>query len=261
MNAILVDVTRCTGCEECVVACQEQNLRDGQAHQSRQPLPDDLSADQFIAIKKIDDGRFYRQACMHCVDPSCVSACLVGSLTKTKQGPVIYDSSMCIGCRYCMLACPFHVPRYEWDSTFPLISKCDMCFDRLQQGMKPACVDACPNDALVMGERDKILKEAHKRIKANPDKYLQHVWGENEFGGTGVLYVSDVDLGPMDWSGPVRASIPSITTPLIEKTPFIGGGVAASLLAVNWVVKRRMRLADEKSSAATQNKDNLGEDK
>jgi len=197
---------------------------------------------------------------MHCVEPSCVSACLVGSLTKSKEGPVIYDPTMCIGCRYCMLACPFHVPQYQWDSTFPLVSKCDMCYDRLQQGKKPACVDSCPNDALVLGNRDQVLKEAHKRIN-DSDKYLQRVWGEHEFGGTGVVYISDVDLGQMDWPDQVRASIPSITSPLIEKTPFIGGGVAVSLLAINWVVQRRMRLAAEQSSeAAARNKDSLGED-
>jgi len=261
MYAILVDVTKCTGCEKCVAACQEKNLHDGQGHQSKQPLSHDLSANQLLAIEQVDDGRFYRKACMHCVEPSCVSACLVGSLTKSKEGPVIYDASMCIGCRYCMLACPFHVPRYQWDSTFPLVTKCDMCIDRLQQGKKPACVDACPNDALVFGERDLILKKAHIRIKDNPEEYLQRVWGEHEFGGTGVVYVSDVDLSHMDWEELAGASIPSITTPLIEKTPFIGGGVAVSLLAINWVVQRRMRLAAEQSSpAATKNKDSLGED-
>jgi ferredoxin len=123
-----------------------------------------------------------------------------------------------------------------------------MCIDRLQQGQQPACVEACPNNALLFGERDIILKEAHNRIGSNPDRYLDHVWGEKEYGGTCVLYVSDVDLSKLGWSEQALAGIPSLTNPLIAKTPFIGVSVAATLLSVNWIVRRRMRLASEQSN-------------
>ncbi len=246
MYAILVDVTKCTGCERCVTACLEVNELDGRrADKDRLSSRDGLSANRFMAIDDVGDGRFARLACMHCEDPSCVSACLVGGLTKSKEGPVVYDDSKCIGCRYCMLACPFHVPRYEWDKTVPLVRKCDMCIDRLRDGELPGCVGACPNGALKLGQRGDLLKEAHARIDANPDGYMQHIWGEHEFGGTSVLYVSDVDLNELGWSEAVEAGIPSITTPMIEKTPLIGGGVAVGLLAVNWVIRRRMKLAGE----------------
>ena len=246
MLAILVDVSQCTGCEKCTVACIDSHgLDQKKADRDRVDGKDGLSANRLMSINTVAEGHFARYACMHCVDPSCVSACLVGGLTKTDKGAVVYDSSKCIGCRYCMLACPFHVPRYEWENTAPLVKKCDMCIDRLSEGRQPACVEACPNHVLTFGERDKLLKEAHRRLGADSQRYVQHVWGEMEFGGTGVMYISDVDLNKLGWDEIVTEGIPDITTPLIEKTPFIGGGVALSLLAVNWVIGRRMKLAKE----------------
>jgi hypothetical protein len=120
-----------------------------------------------------------------------------------------------------------------------------MCFQRLQEGQVPACVDACPEEVLRFGERDVLLREAHRTIAANPGRYLPRVWGEEEFGGTSVLYLSDVDLGVMGWPEPETESIPSLTEPLIAKTPAIGLSVMGSLLGINWVIRRRMRLAAE----------------
>jgi formate dehydrogenase iron-sulfur subunit len=147
-----------------------------------------------------------------------------------------------------MLACPFHIPRYEWSKTAPLMVKCAMCFDRSKQGLRPACVEACPNEALIFGDRDELLAEAHERINGGSGTYLPRVWGEHEFGGTSILYISDVDLGAMGWPARDMASIPSLTEPLISKTPVIGAGVACSLLALNWVIGRRMKLASEGQS-------------
>jgi Fe-S-cluster-containing dehydrogenase component len=247
MNAILVDVTRCTGCERCVAACGEANGRDPQrARADRATAPDGLSANRLLSLVQVEPGRFARLSCMHCLEPSCVSACLVGGITKTPQGPVVYDPDKCIGCRYCMLACPFHVPRYEWSETAPFMVKCAMCFERLAEGGTPACVEACPNDALAFGPRDALLRAAHDRIAAHPEAYLPRVWGEHEFGGTSVLYLSDVDLGALGWPDMNAAAIPSLTEPLITKTPLMGAGVACSLLGINWVISRRMQLQAEK---------------
>jgi len=248
MLAILVDVSKCTGCEKCTTACLDSKEMDRQrADADRINGKDGLSAHRLMSINQVAEGHFGRYSCMHCVEPSCVSACLVGGLTKSDKGPVVYDASKCIGCRYCMLACPFHVPRYEWEKATPLVKKCDMCIDRLEQGKQPACVEACPNHVLTFGDRQTLLREAHRRIKADSDRYVQHVWGEEEFGGTCVLYVSDVDLKELGWDEVMTAGIPSMTDPLIEKTPFIGGGVAVGLLAVNWVIQRRMKLAADRS--------------
>ena len=244
MYAILVDVTKCTGCERCVAACVEENDLDPvQAQIDRAVTKDGLSDNRFVSVPKVGPGRFARMSCMHCLEPACVSACLVGGITKTPEGPVVYDPEKCIGCRYCMLACPFHVPRYEWDDSVPFMRKCAMCFHRQEEGLPPACVEACPNEALRFGERSVLLEEAHRTIASEQGRYLNRVWGEHEFGGTSVLYISDVDLEVAGWPSADTESIPSLTEPLIAKTPFIGMGVMGSLLGINWVIRRRMRLA------------------
>jgi formate dehydrogenase iron-sulfur subunit len=248
MYAILVDVTKCTCCELCVQACVDINHLDKtRADVDRAILSDGLSANRLSSVLKVSDGRFARKSCMHCLEPSCVSACLVGGITKRPDGPVVYDPDKCIGCRYCMLACPFHIPRYEWDETHPYMKKCAMCFERIDAGKNPACVDACPNRALVFGERSELLRRAHATVAGDPSRYRNHVWGEHEFGGTSVLYISDVDLQELDWPEYRMASIASLTEPLIEKTPFIGFGVATGLLGLSWIVKRRMQLCAERS--------------
>jgi len=245
INAILVDTTKCTGCEKCVLACIQANKLDAhRADIDRALIKDGLSADRWSSIQKVANDRFARKSCMHCLEPSCVSACLVGGISKTPEGPVVYDPDKCIGCRYCMLACPFHVPRYEWDATIPFMRKCDMCFERTLQGGKPACVEACPNQALVFGDRNDLLRRAHELVDAADSPYLSHIWGEEELGGTSVLYISDEDLTALGWPEQNAAAIPSLTEPLISKTPFIGLSVAVGLLSVNWIVRRRMKLAD-----------------
>jgi formate dehydrogenase iron-sulfur subunit len=224
MRAILVDVTRCVGCEQCVAACVQANGLDPQAADAdRRAGGDGLSANRLCTVQEIE-GRFVRKSCLHCLEPSCVAACLVGGITKTAGGPVVYDREKCIGCRYCMLACPMHVPRYEWEETHPTMRKCSMCFARLEQGRQPACAAA------------KSLT-----VRGN-GRYLPRVWGESEWGGTSVLYVSDVDLTPAGWVKPATEPIPALTDPLIEKTPFIGGGVALVLWGVGAIIQRRMRL-------------------
>lgn len=250
MYGILIDVTRCTACEKCVAACVEQNAEDRWvAERDRAVTKDGLSARRKSTVLKVGDGRFARKSCMHCLEPSCVSACLVGGLTKTPEGPVVYDRDKCIGCRYCMLACPFHIPRYEWDQTIPYVSKCDMCFGRISQGQQPACVKACPEGALKFGNRDQLLREAHGLIRRYPERYEDHVWGEQEFGGTSVMYIADVNLTTLGWPGQRAAAIPSLTEPLVHKTPFIGLGVAVGLIGLNWIVKRRNELMSKNGEA------------
>ncbi|MFP4624422.1 MAG: 4Fe-4S dicluster domain-containing protein [Gemmatimonadota bacterium] len=248
MMGLLVDVTKCTGCERCVAACVEANgLDPRRAERDRATVADGLSAERLLSLVEVD-GRYARKSCMHCLEPACVSACLVGGITKTPEGPVVYDPEKCIGCRYCMLACPFQVPRYEWDETAPFMRKCAGCFERVAAGAVPACVDACPNDALEFGPRQRLLDEAHGRIARHPGRYLPRVWGEHELGGTSVLYVSDVELTALGWPEDT-VSIPSLTQPLIEKTPAIGLSVAGCLLGVNWVIRRRMQLAAQNGDA------------
>ena len=254
MKGILIDTTRCTGCERCVEAC-------GQAHGLDSPIParklsaDGLSSRRLTAVLEEEPGRYIKKQCVHCLEPGCVDACPVGAIRHTKQGPVVYDASRCMGCRYCMLACPLGIPRYEWEKTLPYMIKCDMCVQRLGEGRPPACAEACPNEACVFGERDELLRQARARI-ASGDGYLPHIWGEHEMGGTAVLYISNASLAEMHWPDKLdRRTLASFTWPLISKTPWMAGGVAMFLTGTSWIIHRRMKLQAAAGSHDTNNAD------
>lgn len=242
-RAILVDVTRCTGCESCVAACVEANrLAPELADRDRATASDGLSANRLCTVRRLAGGRWARVSCMHCLEPSCVAACLVGGLHRSPEGAVVYDADRCIGCRYCMLACPVHVPRYQWSARLPFMKKCTLCHERLVDGRVPACVEACPHEALSFGPRGAMLELARERIAAEPNRYLRHVWGEHEWGGTSVLYLSDVDLAPLGLVRSATRSVPSVTEPVIRTTPGLALSVALTMSGLTWVVGRRRRL-------------------
>ncbi len=198
-KAILTDTTKCIGCERCVQGCVSQNHLPENLP-ARYKAHDGLSEARFTSIVEIagreaGSARFVRRQCMHCEEPTCAAACLVGALIKHAEGPVVYDAEMCIGCRYCMLACPFSIPRYEYDQPLPYIKKCKMDESCRVEGGAPACTSACPTGATVFGPRDELIKEARRRISERPELYVDHIWGEHEFGGTSVIYISDTPLG------------------------------------------------------------------
>jgi Fe-S-cluster-containing dehydrogenase component len=205
---MLNDSTRCIGCRACQVACKIENklpaestIGDEQVFGT--PLydsPRELSESTYTLIKMHQDETtrettFVKQQCMHCVDPACQSACIVGALKKQPNGAVAYDSELCMGCRYCMVACPFSVPQFEWHRAIPSIKKCTLCSEtRLQKGQPTACADACPAGAITFGKREALLKLADKRIEAEPAHYLRHIYGEKEVGGTNVLYLTKAQV-------------------------------------------------------------------
>jgi formate dehydrogenase iron-sulfur subunit len=241
MKAILYDVTKCGGCLKCVQACA---MAAGAPAEDLhcEVRRDELSARRRSTVVRSSSGRWVRRHCHHCMDPSCVSACLVGALTKDARGVVTYDESKCIGCRYCMLACPFGYPKYEWDRLTPLMRKCELCYDRPGG---PACVQACDQGAALYGEREELLAEARRRFHARPDLYVRHIWGEREMGGTGVLFISDTDLSEF-WPKQLgEHAIPEITMPFLTKAPWIAIAVAGGLSCFSWIVRRRNRLAEE----------------
>jgi len=252
MIGILIDVTRCTGCQRCVDACVSANQLGDDAPLP-QHAPDGLSAQRWSSIVQPAAGHYVRKQCRHCLEPACVSVCPAGAMHKTPEGPVIYDSSVCLGCRYCMMACPFGIPRYEWDSAAPLVRKCTLCYERLKQGQLPACVEACPEGALLFGTRGDLLTEAHRRLQAQPSRYLPTVYGEHEVGGTSVLYVSDVSLDFLGFQGaPGQTPLPDLTWDWLVKVPPVGWGVMALMAGTYWIIKRRMKLAARQAGAEAQ---------
>jgi len=193
---MLYDTTRCIGCKACVVACKEANGMPADTRQDDlydMPMSLNDRTRNIIKLYKGDDQEsFMKQQCLHCVDPGCVSACMIGSLQKREHGIVSWDASRCIGCRYCQLACPYEIPKFEWDDTRPQIIKCELCSHRIKDGGEPACCEVCPREAVIYGRRDELLAEAKRRLREHPGRYVDEVYGEHEAGGTQVLYLSHV---------------------------------------------------------------------
>lgn len=242
-KAILTDITKCIGCLNCVAACKKtHNLEPDEPRVWQKN--DGLSADNWTSIIQKPVNHYVRKQCRHCIEPACASVCPVGALHKTEIGAVVYDSSKCLGCRYCMMACPFGIPRYEWDKTVPHVEKCILCYDRIKKGGQPACTEACPTGATIFGNREELLKTAHKKIKENPGKYINKVWGEHEVGGTSVLYLSDIDLGFLAYQTKLGSKpLPKDTAPAMESVPFAFVGMGGVMLGLNWVIRRRMKLS------------------
>ncbi|HEX8908618.1 MAG TPA: 4Fe-4S dicluster domain-containing protein [Anaeromyxobacteraceae bacterium] len=198
-RAMLVDTTLCAGCRGCEAACSEANGLPAPASDEavkgarRETSPEVFTVvNAFGPIGHDGDDRFAKRQCMHCIAPACASVCMVRALDKTPQGPVVYHGDRCLGCRYCMVACPFEVPKYQYDKLAPLVRKCTFCASRQAEGKKPACASVCPTGALTFGKRGALLELARGRIYRNPEKYVHHVYGEHEAGGTDWLYISDV---------------------------------------------------------------------
>jgi Fe-S-cluster-containing dehydrogenase component len=208
---ILFDSTKCIGCRTCEKACHLVNnlVEPGEAPLGEHEF-DDLDKafekrrrtgysshtviNRFYPGGSTEGGEkeptFVKYQCMHCNYPACVSACIVGALTKEPDGPVHYDQVDCIGCRYCVVACPFQVPVYEFHDAFsPAVLKCTLCQPRIEQGLLPGCVKACPMEAMTFGRREELIDLGHKLIEKYPDKYHPEIWGEHIVGGTGWMYL------------------------------------------------------------------------
>ncbi len=203
---VLVDTTNCIGCRNCEWACKEaHDIPAGDINsyedksvfkEMRRPSGKSLTVvNQFENPERINSPINVKVQCMHCDHPACVSACIVGAFSKKENGSVVWDTDKCIGCRYCMVACPFQVPSFEYDKAIqPEIKKCDLCIDRTKEGKLPACVNNCPVEAITYGPRSELIKIAREKIKKYPDKYFDHIYGENEVGGTSWLYLAGTDL-------------------------------------------------------------------
>lgn len=228
-KGMLIDITRCVGCRLCKRACASKwGLDPTDEHPSNQWT-------WLTQVASADGPRYVRNQCFHCLDPACVSACPVAALRKTAEGAVIYEEARCLGCRYCMLACPFQIPRYEWHSWNPAVTKCVFCYDRLAEGEAPACAVACPTGATLFGDREALLAEARRRIAAHPDRYVPHIYGEHEAGGTAWLFLSDVPFEELGFRTDVPTQAPPRRTDAIMRlVPPVAGGLVAALGALAW---------------------------
>lgn len=239
-KALLYDATLCIGCKQCEKACSEKN---------KLPYDDNIAAEEkqsehkfTVVLTKSD--KFMRRLCMNCAEPACASVCPVGALHKTALGPVVYEENRCMGCRYCMVACPFGVPKYEWNKVLPRVQKCTMCSDRVSAGQQTACAEACPTGATKFGERDELIAEAQKRIRDNPANYVNHIYGLTEVGGTSVLLLSSVPFEQFGYRADLSQDpLPMLTYRVLSRIPdFVPlGGIM--LGGVWWITHRREEVA------------------
>ncbi len=230
---MLTDLTRCIGCRRCEAACVEAN---------NLPIPDTSFEDKSVFNRKrtvdaenytvvnryfepdwLGEPEYRKIQCNHCEEPACVSACLVGALKKSPKGPVIYDKHVCIGCRYCIIACPFYIPAYEYSNpSRPKVQKCFMCYHKITKGEIPACSGACPVEAITFGKRDQLIEIARERIRSKPDRYIDHIYGEHEAGGTGWIYISRVPFEQLGFQvGLGITPFPEFTKEFLSFVPLV----------------------------------------
>ena len=248
---MLYDSTRCAGCQGCEFACAE-------AHGLPAPSFEDLPVPG--TVRKADETRrtvinaystskgdvFLKRQCMHCNDPACTAACLTKAMLKNDEGPVTWRGKKCMGCRYCMVSCPFDVPKFEYHSPNPKIEKCDMCFDRIKEGQMPACAEQCPTEAIVFGTRRELITEARRRINESPGSYYDHIYGEHEAGGTGYLYLSPVPFEELGFNTTLqKSSYPALTKGFLYAVPSIFVLWPALLLGLQQATKNNRHNEDD----------------
>ncbi len=267
---VLHDISLCVGCRSCEAACNTVN----ELAEPEKPFTDLTVLDQerrthantYTIVNKYDDSNqesplFRKQQCNHCLEPACASVCFVKAFQKDKTGAVVYDPDVCVGCRYCMIACPFEIPAYEYDEPFtPKVTKCTMCHPRIIKGQLPGCVESCPMEALTFGKRDDLLKLARERIRKYPDRYIDHIYGETEMGGTNWLYLSNVpfsQIGMREDLGITPA--PKLTSGALSIVPMVAGLWPVLLMGVYAITKRKeanfkqeLKVLDKKDPSATE---------
>ena len=242
-KAILYDATLCIDCKQCEGACAQQN---GLPYDDKVAAESVQSEHKFTVVLNNND-KYMRRLCQHCEHPACASVCPVGAFHKTAAGPVVYDVWKCIGCRYCMVACAFSVPKYEWGKLNPRVRKCIMCPDRVAEGKQTACAEICPVGATKFGDRDALVAEAQERLRQNPSNYVPHIYGLKEVGGTSVLMLSSVPFEQFGLPKTERVGdvpLPEYTGRVMDMMPDFIPLWALVLGGVYWVTNRRAEVAE-----------------
>lgn len=249
---VLVDTTRCIGCRACEVTCAEEHdlfVADVTNDNALENIRD-TSDKQWTVVNRYETEKgevFVKRQCMHCWQPACAAACPTNAMNKTKEGPVTWNGDKCMGCRFCMVSCPFDIPKFEYHEWNPKIQKCNMCYERLEKGQKPACVEACPTDALMFGKKRELMEVARHRIYNHPDDYVHHIYGELEVGGTGWLYLSRVPFDQIGFRTDLGTTpYPEYTKEFLYAVPLVLFGVPALLYGLNTLAERKNELSENK---------------
>ena len=255
---VLTDLSRCVGCRACEVGCNQVNdlsppetpfAETAVFENERRPTIEAFTVVNRYQDADQDEAVFRKAQCMHCNEPACVSVCPAAAMVKTPEGPVIWDEKVCMGCRYCMMACPFNIPAYEYDNAFtPRIRKCTMCYERVvKEGGVPGCVASCPTNALEFGKRVELIAIARKRIADNPEKYVNHIYGEHEAGGTGWLYLSPVPFEDVGLPDVGEEAIGELTWGFLTTIGVADILLPLTMIAVYRLTQRRNQTTEQKA--------------
>ena len=219
-RGMVIDLEKCIGCRSCAVACKQHNAQPAGSWWNRVVTP---GSDRHLTASAPENLYFLPIHCQHCQNAPCVKVCPVGATYQTDDGTVLIDFERCIGCRYCMVACPFYVPAFEYEKAFtPRVLKCTFCSHRTSRGQAPACVEACPYGVMTFGKRGELLELAHERITKHPHRYVHHVYGETEVGGTSWLYLSPVSFEKLGFQADVpHFAIPELTHGALSVVPMV----------------------------------------
>jgi formate dehydrogenase iron-sulfur subunit len=241
---VLVDTTKCVGCRSCEMACADAHnfpipdIGDTSAFDKVRPT----SVTQWTVVNRYQTEKgevFAKKQCMHCNQPGCVAACLVKAMVKQKEGPVTWDTN-CMGCRFCMVSCPFDIPKFEYDSATPRIQKCSLCWEKLEKGEKPACVEGCPAEALTFGTRRELIEEGNRRIYRDSGTYIPRIYGEHEVGGTGYLYISSVPFEQIGFRTDLGTTpYPELSKGFLYAVPIVLLLWPAFLVGVHTITRRK----------------------
>lgn len=258
---VLHDITRCVGCRVCEEACNKVNelpkpdkdFKDlSVLESSRRTTPKAYTVVNRYPSDELAKPVYRKIQCNHCLEPACASACFVRAFRKNENGAVVYNADVCVGCRYCMVTCPFEIPTYDYDDPLtPEVKKCTMCSPRIEKGLLPGCVEACPKEALTFGKRKDLIKIARERIAKHQDRYLDHIYGENEMGGTSWIYLSGVPFSSVGMREDLGITpAPSLTSGALSVVPMVVGLWPVFLAGMYGMTKRREKIAEEEKELA-----------
>ena len=262
---LLHDTTLCVGCRSCEAACKKVNglppsetpLEDKSVFDKKRRTTDTaLTVVNRYENAGGDGPAVYRkQQCMHCNEPCCASVCFVKAFVKTPEGPVLYNPDVCVGCRYCVMACPYYALAYEYDEPLtPRVMRCTMCYPRIKEGKQPGCAEACPMGAITFGKREDLVRVARERIRKQPQRYIDHIYGEHEFGGGSWLILAGMPFGQLDLhEGATHTPIPELSSGFLSMVPLVVTIFPGLLAGFHSFTQRKEKLAaDERADAVAQ---------